>query len=202
MSESRDDPNIFWVDPEVRGILPLETFHISKSLKKTVRRGVFEIRTDSAFADVMRECAAAAEGRKDTWINDEIIQAFIELHRLGVAHSIECWQDGKLAGGLYGVAIGGAFCGESMFTRVRDASKVALVHLVARLHLGGFVLLDTQFVTDHLKRFGAVEIPARDYLERLDHALRVEAEFYLAPAAEDEEAALESVLLQSNTQTS
>ena len=140
--------------------------------------------------------------RQDTWINGEIIEAYTQLHHLGFAHSVECWQDNRLAGGLYGVALGGAFCGESMFTEVRDASKVALVHLIARLRLGGFTLLDTQFVTEHLKRFGAVEIPAREYLKRLDRALGAKAVFYSALAPEEEDAALADLFRQSRTQTS
>ncbi|HEC90807.1 MAG TPA: leucyl/phenylalanyl-tRNA--protein transferase [Alphaproteobacteria bacterium] len=181
MAEARDDPHIHWIDPEMRGIIPLDAFHVSKSLKKTLRRGIFEVRADTAFEPVIRACAAAGRGRRETWINDVIIDAFIGLHELGLAHSIESWRDEKLQGGLYGLALGGAFCGESMFSEARDASKVALVHLVARLRFGGFTLLDTQFVTEHLKRFGAVEIRARDYLGRLDAATGLQACFHSAP---------------------
>ncbi len=181
MAEARDDPHIHWIDPEMRGIIPLDTFHVSKSLKKTLRRGTFEIRADTAFEPVIRACAAAGRGRRETWINDVIIDAFIGLHELGLAHSIESWRDEKLQGGLYGLALGGAFCGESMFSKARDASKVALVHLVARLRFGGFTLLDTQFVTEHLKHFGAVEIRTRDYLERLDAATALQTVFHSSP---------------------
>jgi leucyl/phenylalanyl-tRNA--protein transferase len=182
MAESRDDPQVFWVDPKQRGVLPLESFHVSKSLRKVLRRGEFIVRANSAFEHVLDECAAPGPGRKDTWINEPIRTAIIELHHLGFAHSIETWKDGALAGGLYGVALRGAFFGESMFSRATNASKVALAHLVARLRLGGFRLLDTQFVTDHLKTFGCEEIPARDYQKRLESALEYQARFPLNPA--------------------
>ena len=194
MAESRHDPNIFWVDPEVRAILPLEEFRVPRSLRKTVRRNVFEVRCDTAFGRVIRACAEAAPGRRDTWINDEIIAAYSALHELGHAHSVECWRGAELVGGLYGVALGGAFCGESMFSRHTDASKVALVHLVARLKRGGFTLLDVQFATDHLRRFGVVEMPARQYLRRLDEALRVRAAFPSEVPPAEEKAALQAVL--------
>jgi leucyl/phenylalanyl-tRNA--protein transferase len=202
MAESRDDPGIFWVDPKTRGVLPLESFHVSRSLRKTVRRNVFEIRCDTAFDRVIDGCGDSYKGRNDTWINDEIAGAYSELHALGFVHSVECWQNDTLVGGLYGVSLAGGFFGESMFSRVPDASKVALVHLVARLNLGGYVLLDTQFVTDHLKGFGAVEIPARRYLELLEEALQVKAEFYPDPPGDELEGALEALFLQSRTQTS
>lgn len=194
MAESRGDPSIFWVDPEVRAILPFEEFRVPRSLRKTVRRGAFEVRCDTAFAGVIRACAEVTPGRRDTWINDEIIAAYTALHELGHAHSVECWRAGKLVGGLYGVALGGAFCGESMFSRHTDASKVALVHLVARLAMGGFTLLDVQFVTDHLRRFGVTEIPARQYLRRLADALEINAAFPAKPSPAREKAALEAVL--------
>ncbi len=202
MSESRDDPGVFWVDPQVRGVLPLDEFHVARRLKKTVRGGVFEVRYDTAFADVLDKCAETKKGRHETWINPPIRNAVIGLYDLGFAHSVEAWRDGKLAGGLYGVALGGAFFGESMFSRVRDASKVVLVHLAARLRMGGFRLLDVQFITDHLRQFGAVEIPARTYLEMLDDALKVQGDFYFDAAPSDVEAALEELFLQSSTQTS
>ena len=178
MAESRDDPQVFWVDPKQRGVLPLDAFHISKSLHKVLRRGEFIVRANSAFERVLDACAAPGPGRKDTWINEPIRTAVIELHNLGFAHSIETWKDGELAGGLYGVALRGAFFGESMFSRT---TNVALAHLVARLRLGGFRLLDTQFVTDHLKTFGCEEIPARDYQKRLESALDYQARFPLNP---------------------
>jgi len=182
MAEGRDDPHVFWVDPKKRGVLPLDGFHIPRTLKKTLRRGSFMVRANSAFERVLEECAAPGPGRPDTWINAPIRNAVVELHRLGFAHSLETWLDGELVGGLYGVALRGAFFGESMFSRATDASKVALAHLVARLRLGGFRLLDTQFITDHLRRFGAAEIPARDYQKRLESALEYQARFPVNPA--------------------
>ena len=181
MSEGRDDPDIFWVDPERRGIIPLDGFHVPKSLGKTLRRNRFEVRVNTAFADVIAACAEPRPDHPDTWINAEIEAAYVDLHKTGFAHSVECWRNDRLVGGLYGVALAGGFFGESMFSRVRDASKVALVHLVARLRLGGYVLLDTQFTTDHLSQFGAEDIPARIYLERLNEALQVKGRFRPAP---------------------
>ncbi len=177
MAEARDDPTLYWIDPEKRGIIPLESFHVPRSLRRTLRRGRFAVRADTAFAAVMRGCAKARPGRSNTWINDEILALYTTLHAMGRAHSVEAWQGEELAGGLYGVALGGAFFGESMFTRVTDASKVALVHLVAILRAGGFTLLDTQFLTEHLTRFGAVEIDREAYRERLAKALSVQADF-------------------------
>jgi len=171
MAESRGDPDVFWVDPEWRGILPLDGFHVPRRLRRRVRAAEFEVRADTAFAEVMRACAEPTADRPDTWISDEILGAYAQLFRLGFAHSVECWRDGRLAGGLYGVSLGGVFFGESMFTRETDASKVALVHLVARLIKGGYALLDTQFITDHLTQFGAVEIRREDYQRRLVAAL-------------------------------
>lgn len=198
MAESRGRSGVFWVDPEVRGVLPLDAFHVSRSLARKVRRRVFDITCDSAFGTVIRACAEAARGRPDTWINDDIIEAYCELHRSGFAHSVEAWQDGRLAGGIYGVALGGAFFGESMFSAATDASKVALVHLVARLKAGGFRLFDVQFVTQHLKQFGVEEVPARRFQERLDEALSVKARFYSG----DVDSALAALLSQSRTQMS
>lgn len=202
MAESRHAKTVFWVDPEVRGILPLDGFHVPRSLRKAVRRKTFEVRCDTACEAVIHACAAAAANRHDTWINDQIIAAYTALHRMGFVHSVETWRDGRLVGGLYGVALGGAFFGESMFSQARDASKVALVHLVTRLRVGGFVLLDCQFATEHLRRFGVVEIPCRVYLERLERALPVKARFYSDLAPPDVEEALEDVFRQSSTQTS
>ncbi|WP_096701788.1 leucyl/phenylalanyl-tRNA--protein transferase [Magnetospirillum sp. 15-1] len=177
MARSRDENRLYWIDPERRGILPLDAFHIPKSLRKPLRGGRFEIRCDTAFETVMRACGEATADRPETWINDQIVRLFVELFELGLAHSVETWRDGELVGGLYGLALGGAFFGESMFSRRTDASKVALVHLVARLRHGGFRLLDTQFVTDHLKQFGAREIPRAEYQERLADALDEQARF-------------------------
>ncbi|MGH6960761.1 MAG: leucyl/phenylalanyl-tRNA--protein transferase, partial [Dongiaceae bacterium] len=157
MAEGRHDPEIYWIDPEVRGILPLERFHVARSLRRTLRRAPFEIRCDSNFEAVIAGCAAPAPGRPDTWINTQIHHLNRQLFEMGFAHTVECWQGDRLAGGLYGIAVGGAFFGESMFSFERDASKVALAHLVLRLRLGNFLLLDTQFVTAHLQRFGAIE---------------------------------------------
>ncbi|MGE5505369.1 MAG: leucyl/phenylalanyl-tRNA--protein transferase [Actinomycetota bacterium] len=177
MARSRQDPRLYWIDPDQRGVLPLEDFHVPRSLRKVLRRGEFELRCDTAFEEVMRGCAEPGPERSDTWINDEIIRLFVELFRLGLAHSVECWQGERLVGGLYGLSLGAAFFGESMFSRVPNASKVALVHLVARLKKGGYRLLDTQFVTDHLQRFGAIEIPRTDYLQRLSRAIDLPAAF-------------------------
>ncbi len=175
MAERRDDPALYWLSPEKRGVFPLDRFHVPKRLARTVRSDRFRVTADVCFDRVMAECAAPAPGREETWINDEIVRLYAALHAAGHAHSVESWREGRLAGGLYGVSIGGAFFGESMFSRERDASKVALVHLVARLKMGGFELLDTQFLTPHLARLGAVEIPRKTYLERLAAALSVSA---------------------------
>jgi len=175
MAESADDPTLFWVEPEMRGVIPLEGFRISSRLARTVRSDVFTVTVDTAFKAVIAGCAAPAAGREDTWINKRIRDLYGGLHALGHCHSVEVWQDGDLVGGLYGVNLGRAFFGESMFHRIRDASKVALVHLVARLIAGGFELLDTQYVTEHLKTFGAQEIPRRRYTTLLDRAISGDA---------------------------
>jgi len=178
MARHRDDPRLHWIDPAERGILPLDAIHIPRSLKKTFRRGEFAVTCDQAFERVVAGCAEPAPDRPETWINAEILRLFVELHRLGLAHSVEAWHGGELAGGLYGLALGGAFFGESMYSRVPDASKVALIHLAARLVFGGFTLLDTQFVTRHLSRFGALEVPRWQYLRLLSEALQKRATFY------------------------
>ncbi|ARJ65752.1 leucyl/phenylalanyl-tRNA--protein transferase [Magnetospirillum sp. ME-1] len=177
MARSRDENRLYWIDPEQRGILPLDAFHIPRSLRRTLRSGRFEFCCDTAFETVVRACGEPTPDRPETWINEEIVRLFVELFGLGLAHSVEVRLDGELVGGLYGLALGGAFFGESMFSRRTDASKAALVHLVARLRHGGFRLLDTQFVTDHLKQFGAVEIPRADYQKRLAEALDEPARF-------------------------
>jgi len=177
MAESADDPELFWVDPERRGILPLDGFHLPHRLRRVVRQGRFEIRVDSDFAGTLAGCAEATEKRSNTWINGEIVRLYNALHAQDAAHSVECWQSGELVGGLYGVSIGGAFFGESMFSRVADASKVALVHLVALMRTGGYRLLDLQFVTPHLAQFGAVEVPRAHYRRLLAEALRYRAVF-------------------------
>ncbi|WP_117193909.1 leucyl/phenylalanyl-tRNA--protein transferase [Rhizobium terrae] len=171
MAESADDPEIFWVEPEVRGILPLEAFHVSKSLAKTIRKKPFDIRFDSAFEQVIALCAEPAEDRPSTWINSTIRKLYIELHRMGHAHSVEAFEGDELVGGLYGVSLGSAFFGESMVSRRTDASKICLVQLVERLRARGFTLLDTQFTTEHLKTFGAIDIPKDEYLALLRPAV-------------------------------
>jgi leucyl/phenylalanyl-tRNA--protein transferase len=171
MAESADDPEIFWVEPEMRGIIPLNDFHVSKSLAKTIRKAPFEIRFDSAFEEVMGMCAETAPDRPSTWINATIRKLYCELHRMGHAHSVEAWDGDAMIGGLYGVSLGAAFFGESMFSRRSDASKICLVHLVEHLNQNGFRLLDTQFTTDHLKTFGAIDVPKDDYLALLREAV-------------------------------
>lgn len=178
MAESEDDPSLFWVNPPQRGVLPLDGFHVPKRLARTVRQDVFEVRVDSDFHGVIDGCSASAPGRASTWINADIRALYGALFERGACHTVETWQDGQLVGGLYGVSIGGAFFGESMFSRARDASKVALVHLVGRLIAGGYRLLDTQFITDHLKQFGAQEIHAQIYRTQLAQAIEVDGNFY------------------------
>jgi len=200
MAESADDPELFWVDPRRRGILPVDAFHVPRRLRRVVRQTVFDIRCDSAFEDVMLGCAEASEKRPNTWINDKIVQLYAALFARGAAHSVECWQQGVLVGGLYGVSLGAAFFGESMFSRENDASKVALVHLVARLRIGGFRLLDTQFLTPHLARFGGIEITRTRYHRLLADALSYRAVF---PSALPEGVGGDPLaVLQSSTLTS
>ncbi|KJF74452.1 leucyl/phenylalanyl-tRNA--protein transferase [Agrobacterium arsenijevicii] len=171
MADSADDPELFWVEPEIRGIIPLNDFHISKSLAKAMRRKPFDIRFNTAFEAVMAGCAAAAPDRPSTWINSTIRKLYTELHQIGHAHSVEAWDGKELVGGLYGVSLGAAFFGESMFSRRTNASKICLVHLVERLRASGFVLLDTQFTTEHLKTFGAIDVPKQQYAKMLDQAV-------------------------------
>jgi len=177
MAESASDPEVFWVRPESRGIIPLDGFHVPKSLAKIIRQQRFEIRCNFDFPGVIDACAESREERKSTWINAPIREAYIELHQRGNCHSVEAWRDGKLVGGLYGVSLGRVFFGESMFSRERDASKVCLAHLVDHLNARGFVLLDTQFTTEHLKRFGAVDVPRRKYERMLADAIQGSAVF-------------------------
>lgn len=181
MAEAREETELHWFDPDTRGVLPLRGFHLPRSLLKTLRSGRFVVTADTAFARVIQNCAATRQNEPGTWINHEIEQLFIALHRLGFAHSVESWQNGELVGGLYGASLGGAFFGESMFSTATDASKVALVHLVARLRLGGYKLLDTQFITSHLARFGAVEIDRAAYHDLLDVAAESPAQFPVCP---------------------
>ncbi len=178
MAESAEDNALYWIEPERRGVLPFETFHVSRSLAKRVRQRRFEIRIDHDFAGVMDACALRTPDRSSTWINGRIKSLYGQLHRLGCGHSVECWRDGELVGGLYGVRLGAVFFGESMFSRARDASKVALVHLVARLKAGNFKLLDTQFITEHLKSFGAEELPKEAYHLLLEDAIASNADFF------------------------
>lgn len=178
MAESATDPGLYWIEPEQRGVLPLDAFKVSSRLARTVRADVFEIRVDTAFDEVIDGCASPAPDRQKTWINGRIRRLYRELHKIGRCHSVEAWRDGRLVGGLYGVRLGGAFFGESMFHTERDASKVALVHLAARLKAGGFDLLDTQFVTDHLRSFGAIETARRDYHRLLERALEGRPDFF------------------------
>jgi leucyl/phenylalanyl-tRNA---protein transferase len=190
MAESADDSALYWIEPELRGVFPLDNFHVSHSLAKQVRRRAFEIRIDGAFAGVIDGCAERTGERRSTWINGRIRALYCQLHKMGFCHSVECWQDGALVGGLYGVRIGAAFFGESMFSRQRDASKVALVHLVARLNAGKFKLLDAQFLTDHLRRFGAEEVAREAYHLLLESALGAEADFSAFAKDDDPEEVL------------
>ena len=191
MSESRDDPDVFWVDPKLRGIFPLHQFRISRSLARTLRRGHFKVTFDQAFEDVLHGCA----DRPETWINPTIHTLYLALHKQGHAHSVEVWQNGNLVGGVYGICIGAAFFGESMFSRADDASKVALAYLVDRLRAGGFTLFDTQFLTPHLASLGAVEIARRHYHQLLAQATAGSASFAGAVPTGDQ-------VVQRNSQTS
>jgi leucyl/phenylalanyl-tRNA--protein transferase len=199
MAESADDPALYWIEPEERGILPLDGFHISHSLRKSVRRQNFEIRIDTAFEAVIQACAEKTSDRDVTWINARILRLYTQLHKMGCGHSVECWQDGRLVGGLYGLRLGAAFFGESMFSRQTDASKVALVHLVARLKAGGFQLLDAQFVNAHLEQFGCFSLKKPEYRALLDAALDAEGDFGRFQDDRNAEAVL--ALAQSGTQS-
>ena len=188
MSEGRDDPDLHLVDPHFRGVFPLEGFKVPRRLARTVRHDPYEVRVDTVFAQTVQACAAPTPDRPDTWINPAIETLYAELFARGVAHSVECWLGERLVGGLYGVALDGAFFGESMFSRATDASKIALVHLVARLKAGGYRLLDTQFQTPHLETLGAVEITRAEYRRRLADALAVQGDFYrMAPQVPGDE---------------
>jgi len=197
MADSRTSERLYWLDPEWRGVIPLESFHVPRRLRKTVRHVPFEVRADTAFRAVIEACAARYDSRQDSWINDDIRRLYLALHEMGVAHSVECWHEGELVGGLYGVALGSAFFGESMFSLAANASKIALVHLVARLARGGFTLLDTQFITNHLRQFGAIEIPRDEYRGRLAAALQRGAVFQ--PGLPEDELL---AFMQSTTQRS
>ena len=181
MAETRQGDRLYWLDPERRGVLPLDRFHLPRRLLRTLLAGPYEVTADRDFPAVIAGCAAAAPGREDTWINSQIERLFVQLHGMGHAHSVETWAEGRLVGGLYGVCLGGVFFGESMFSAARDASKVALVHLVARMRLSGYQLLDTQFVTSHLAQFGTEEIAREEYKSRLAAAVEVVACWQSAP---------------------
>ncbi|NNM74582.1 leucyl/phenylalanyl-tRNA--protein transferase [Enterovirga aerilata] len=181
MAEDAEDPSLFWVEPRARGIIPLDAVHIPRRLARTVRQDLFEIRVDTDFEGVIAGCAAPGDDRERTWINARIRRLYGELFDLGHCHTVEAWRGGRLVGGLYGVSLGAAFFGESMFHRERDASKVAFVHLAARLRVGGFTLLDAQFRTDHLATLGAIEIPRRDYKRRLEAAVTGRADWWVWP---------------------
>lgn len=181
MAEDRTDPELFWVDPRMRGVIRLDQFHVPRRLRRTVRKGIFEVTFDRAFEEVIERCADSTEGRPRTWINDRIIELYTILHHQGHGHSVECWRGGELVGGVYGISLGAVFFGESMFSRVSDASKVALVHLVAALLGGGYQMVDTQFITQHLARFGAIEIPRNEYRKLLEQTISIPASFVPNP---------------------
>ena len=193
MAESADDPALYWIEPQHRGILPLESLHVPRRLARTVRRGELRVAVDSDYEGVIEGCAAERAGRRSTWINGRIRTLYRELFRLGHCHTVEVWDGEKLVGGLYGVALGGVFFGESMFSYVRDASKIALVHLAGRLIGGGFTLLDAQYVTDHLRQFGTIEIDRDDFHRHLDAALKQSADFLRVPLDASGEAILDII---------
>lgn len=193
MAQDRNDTTLYWMDPDPRGILPLDAFHVPKRLARTVRADHYQVRVDTAFMQVIEACAEPTEDRRSTWINDRILTLYNALFEQGFAHSVETWEGDALVGGLYGVAVGAAFFGESMFSRKRDASKVALVHLVARLRAGGYTLLDTQYTTSHLNQFGVIEIPRKDYRRQLRRAVALKADFYSLPAEADGALVMQSV---------
>ena len=192
MAESAFDPALYWIEPQHRGILPLDQVHVPRRLRRTIRNAEFEVRIDSEFDRVIDGCAASRPGRRSTWINSRIRQLYRELFELGHCHTVEVWDGSRLIGGLYGVALGGVFFGESMFSVERDVSKIALVHLCGRLIAGNFVLLDTQFVTDHLRQFGTVEVDREEFQSRLEDALKVHTDFHRLPS----DASPEEILAQ------
>ncbi|MBU6155702.1 MAG: leucyl/phenylalanyl-tRNA--protein transferase [Alphaproteobacteria bacterium] len=200
MADHREDAEVGWVDPERRGILPLDRFHVPRRLARTMRKSTFTVTVDRAFEQVISLCAEQVQDRPVTWINHAIEASYVALFKAGHAHSVEVWDGEELVGGLYGPSIGGAFFGESMFSRATDASKIALVHLVARLRVGGYRLLDTQFITAHLAQFGAVEISRAAYRRLLKPAVRAKADFYVLGGTGDVLAA--GAVLQLTTQTS
>jgi len=197
MAQHRCDDHVMWVLPDHRGVLKLDDARAPKKLKRFLLQDRFDVKIDTAFSDVLAACAETAPERRETWINDAIIEAYTELHRLGAAHSVECYQEGFLVGGLYGIAIGGIFCGESMFSRETNASKIAMLHLIARLKLGGFSIVDTQFFSEHLAQFGVIEMPDANYQKLLSKYLGVDADFNAPPSQ-----LAATTVLQSITQIS
>ena len=191
MAEDRDDPELVWVDPRMRGIIPISKFRVPRRLRRTVRNGSFEITFDKDFCGVIEGCAETTEGRPRTWINSRIVDLYTSLHFKGYGHSVECWRDGDLLGGLYGISLKGVFFGESMFSRETDASKVALVHLATKLNVGGYAFIDTQFITRHLSRFGAIEVPRTEYRQLLTSALKFETNFNTSYSVEELEVILQ-----------
>jgi leucyl/phenylalanyl-tRNA--protein transferase len=198
MAESAEDNALYWIEPDERGIIPLDGLVISKSLRRVVRRKSFDVRIDTDFEGVIGSCAEKTPGRRSTWINARIRALYTQLFRMGCCHSVESWQDGELVGGLYGVRIGGVFFGESMFSRRTDASKVALVHLVARLNAGGFKLLDAQFLNPHLERLGAISVPKADYHKLMEPLLAINADFGAFAGDDDPELVLRLARSQSS----
>ena len=186
MADSQESLYFNFYRPEMRGLLPIQNLHIPKKLLKTLKQDPYHVTIDHAFEEIIDGCALKAKGRDSTWINKPIREAFIDLHKMGYAHSVECWDNEKLAGGLYGLAIGRVFCGESMVSFFKDASKIALIHLVARLHAGKFKILDTQFINDHLKQFGAYEISQDDYERCIEKEMKKKADFYLKEMNQDD----------------
>ena len=201
MAESADDPALYWIEPQARGILPLDSVHIPRRLARTLRSRQFEVRINSDFNGVISGCAASRAGRRSTWINSRIRQLYGALFKQGHCHTVETWSDGKLVGGLYGVALGGAYFGESMFSTERDASKIALVYLVARLIHGGFIMLDTQFVTEHLRQFGTKELDKTAFQDKLDDAVGKKASFLALPTDSEPEKILEIIKLATRSPT-
>ncbi len=197
MARAREDENVVWVLPDERGVIQIDQMHAPRRLARFLKTEPFEVRINSSFADVVAACAETTKSRPDTWINDAIIEAYCELHFQGHAHSVECWREGTLVGGLYGVVLGAAFCGESMFSRETDASKIAMLHLMARLRIGGFHFIDAQFFNEHLTQFGLVGMDDNDYQTLLRKALKATGDFFAAPDQLDA-----SRVLQSITQTS
>ena len=199
MAESAEDNALYWIEPERRGILPLDDVHVPRRLARTIRQETFEVRIDNSFSGVIEGCATSRPGRRSTWINNRIRELYSELFKLGYCHTVEVWRKDKMVGGLYGVHLGGAFFGESMFSEERDASKVALIYLVGRLKYGGFKLLDTQFVTDHLKRFGTVEVKRDEFQRLLEGALSRRGDFLGLPATLPGSSVLQLVSQTSKT---